>query len=258
MALVWQLLLAGQTPANLIPNAVRALHDHPEQLAKLKADDSLMPRAVEELIRWCGPTLLMIPRYAAEDVELFGTLVRQGEAVTAVVASANRDPRAYTAPDELDLTRHAPARATSASATAPTSASVPHSPRSRPRWPSRPCWPATPASPSPTRPAPPTPAPGAWPRSAPPSERGSNARTRCPSVRWGSAEVPVASRPPSTRTVSPVIQAAASEARKATSAGHVLRRARAASSGTAARPAPRGRVQGVGELGLHHGRARRR
>jgi cytochrome P450 len=107
VTLVWHLVLAGQTPANLIPNAVRALHEHPEQLAALRADDSLMPRAVEELIRWCGPTLLTIPRYATEDVELFGTLVRQGEAVTAVVASANRDPRAYPAPDELDLTRPA-------------------------------------------------------------------------------------------------------------------------------------------------------
>ncbi|MEO6085730.1 MAG: cytochrome P450 [Umezawaea sp.] len=105
VTLVWQLVLAGQTPANLIPNAVHALHDHPDQLARLRADDSLMPRAVEELIRWCGSTLLTIPRYATEDVELFGTLVHKGEAVTAVVAAANRDPRAFTAPDELDITR---------------------------------------------------------------------------------------------------------------------------------------------------------
>ncbi len=105
VTLVWHLVLAGQTPANLIPNAVLALHDHPDQLAALRADDSLMPRAVEELIRWSGPTLLAIPRYATEDVELFGTLVHKGDAVTAVVAAANHDPRAFTAPDELDLTR---------------------------------------------------------------------------------------------------------------------------------------------------------
>jgi cytochrome P450 len=105
VTLVWHLVLAGQTPASLIPNAVRALHDHPDQLARLRADESLTPRAVEELIRWCGPALLTIPRYATEDVELFGELVRKGDAVTAVVASANRDPRAYSSPDELDITR---------------------------------------------------------------------------------------------------------------------------------------------------------
>ena len=105
VTLVWHLVLAGQTPSNLIPNAVRALFSHPEQLAKLRADESLMPRAVEELIRWCGPALLSIPRYATEDVELFGEVVRKGEAVTAVVAATNRDPRAHDEPDELDVTR---------------------------------------------------------------------------------------------------------------------------------------------------------
>ncbi|MEU6036511.1 cytochrome P450 [Actinomadura sp. NPDC047616] len=66
-----------------------------------------MPRAVEELIRWCGPTLLTIPRYAREDVYLCGVAVRKGEPVTVSVAAANRDPRAFEDPDRLDVTREA-------------------------------------------------------------------------------------------------------------------------------------------------------
>ena len=107
VTLVWHLVLAGQTPTNLIANAVEALLTHPDQLAALRADPGLMPRAVEELIRWCGPTLLTIPRYAREDVELCGTLVPKGEPVTAAIASANRDPRAFADPDRLDLARPA-------------------------------------------------------------------------------------------------------------------------------------------------------
>jgi cytochrome P450 len=107
VTLVWHLVIAGQTPTNLIANAVAALLSHPGQLAALRDDTGLMPRAVEELIRWCGPTLLSIPRHAREDVELYGTPVRKGEAVTAAVAAVNRDPRAFADPDRLDIGRAA-------------------------------------------------------------------------------------------------------------------------------------------------------
>lgn len=105
VTLVWHLVLAGQTPANLIANAVVALLTHPGQRDALLDDPDLMPGAVEELIRWCGPTLLSIPRYAREDVELCGVRVREGEAVTAAVAAANRDPRVFPDPERLDVTR---------------------------------------------------------------------------------------------------------------------------------------------------------
>ena len=85
--------------------SVGALLSHPAQLAALRADPGIMPRAVEELILWCGPTLLSIPRYAREDLELVSTTVRAGETVTAVVAAAIRDPRAFTSPDRLDIGR---------------------------------------------------------------------------------------------------------------------------------------------------------
>lgn len=105
ITLVWHLVIAGQTPGNLIANGLLALLTHPDQLAALRADPALMPRAVDELIRWCGPSLLAIPRYATEDVDLYGVRVPAGEAVTVALAAANRDPRAYADPDRLDVRR---------------------------------------------------------------------------------------------------------------------------------------------------------
>ncbi|AWS44112.1 cytochrome P450 [Streptosporangium sp. 'caverna'] len=105
VTLVWNLVLAGQTPTNLIANAVETLLRHPGQLAALREDAGLMPRAVEELTRWSGPQLLSIPRRPREDVEMFGVLIPKGEPVTASVVSANRDPRAFADPDRFDISR---------------------------------------------------------------------------------------------------------------------------------------------------------
>jgi cytochrome P450 len=105
VTLVWQLVLGGQVPANLLVNAVEALLDHPDQLAALRTDPALAPRAVEELIRWCGPQLLAFPRFTTQDVELSGVRIPRGEPVVAVIAAANRDPRAFADADRLDITR---------------------------------------------------------------------------------------------------------------------------------------------------------
>jgi cytochrome P450 len=105
ITLVWHLVLAGQTPTHLIANAVDVLLSNPSQIAALRDDLTLMPRAVEELMRWCGPQLLSIPRTARADVDLRGTLVRTGERVTVAIAAANRDPRAFTDADRLDVGR---------------------------------------------------------------------------------------------------------------------------------------------------------
>jgi cytochrome P450 len=107
VTLVLHLVLAGQTPTNLIANGVEALLTHPDQLAALRADPALAPRAVEELLRWCGPQLLATPRYAREDVEIGGVRVSKGEPVSAAIVAANHDPRAFTDPDRLDVTRPA-------------------------------------------------------------------------------------------------------------------------------------------------------
>ncbi|GIG70952.1 cytochrome P450 family protein [Phytomonospora endophytica] len=102
---VWQLLLAGQTPTNLIANAVQTLFTHPEQLALLRSKPELMPGAVEELTRFAGPQLLTVPRYSAVDAEIGGVTVPAGSPVTVALASVNRDPRVFTDPDILDVTR---------------------------------------------------------------------------------------------------------------------------------------------------------
>ncbi|MBK1786070.1 cytochrome P450 [Prauserella cavernicola] len=107
VTLVWNVVLAGQTPTNLIANGVSALFENPDQLALLRAEPGLLSGAVEELTRWQGPQLLTMPRFATQDVELAGRLVRKGDAVTVAIASVNRDPRVFADPDRLDVTRPA-------------------------------------------------------------------------------------------------------------------------------------------------------
>lgn len=105
--LAMAILIAGhETTASQIPNFVYVLLTHPEQLAALRADLDLVPRAVEEMMRYVPLGLGGgIPRYATEDVELGGVLVRAGEPVMAAIASANRDESIFSAPEQLDLTR---------------------------------------------------------------------------------------------------------------------------------------------------------
>jgi cytochrome P450 len=105
VTLVWHLVLAGQTPVNLIANAVEALLRHPDQLAILRAEPGRWPGAVEELMRFCSPQLLTTPRFAREDVEIDGQVIREGERVTAAMVAADRDPRAFPDADRLDVTR---------------------------------------------------------------------------------------------------------------------------------------------------------
>jgi cytochrome P450 len=106
VAMVLALVFAGhETTAHLIGNATVALLTHPDQLDLLRADPGLWPAAVRELMRWCGPVHILRLRYAAEDIELDGTVIRRADAVQAVVVSANFDPRVYTDPQRLDVTR---------------------------------------------------------------------------------------------------------------------------------------------------------
>ncbi|MFC4530040.1 cytochrome P450 family protein [Sphaerisporangium dianthi] len=106
VTLVLTLVLAGhETTAHLIGNGVAALLAHPGQLALLREEPALMPRAVHELMRWCGPVQGTRLRYAKEDVEIGGMPVRKGEAVMAVLVGANHDPRVFAEPGRLDITR---------------------------------------------------------------------------------------------------------------------------------------------------------
>jgi cytochrome P450 len=106
ISMITLLIFAGhETTSNLIGTGSMMLLDHPDQLEKLKADLSLVPSAVEELLRYNGPATTVGPRFATEDIELGGKLIKKGDMVIAVVKSANHDERQFADPDELDITR---------------------------------------------------------------------------------------------------------------------------------------------------------
>jgi cytochrome P450 len=106
VALTQQLLFAGHEPVmNLVGNGLAALFSHPDQLALLHERPELIADTVDELLRFDGPTARASPRYPTEDIEIAGTLVPAGSVVVVGIASANRDPRRFTEPDRLDITR---------------------------------------------------------------------------------------------------------------------------------------------------------
>jgi pimeloyl-[acyl-carrier protein] synthase len=98
-------MVGGQeTTTNLIGNGLLTLLRHPGQLEQLRADLSLMPSAVEELLRYESPSQ-QTTRLAPEDTELGGKLIRKGQTVMVVMGAANRDPERFPDPDRLDLCR---------------------------------------------------------------------------------------------------------------------------------------------------------
>ncbi|MFB6535521.1 cytochrome P450 [Streptomyces noursei] len=94
-----------ETTANLVGNGALALLSHPDQLEALRRTPELWPTAVDELVRSCGSILITQLRYATEDIDVGGQTVKAGEAVQPVVVSANRDPREFSRPECLDVTR---------------------------------------------------------------------------------------------------------------------------------------------------------
>ncbi|MGW4893346.1 cytochrome P450 family protein [Kitasatospora sp. NPDC004240] len=105
-SLAFLILFAGyENTVHLIGNAVLALLTHPDQLAALRADPTLIAGAVEEFARFDGPAPLAIRRFTREDVTVGGVVVPAGETVLLALASANRDPEQFTEPDRLDLGR---------------------------------------------------------------------------------------------------------------------------------------------------------
>jgi pimeloyl-[acyl-carrier protein] synthase len=98
-------MVGGQeTTTNLIGNGVLSLLRNPDQLQKLRGDSSLIPSAVEELLRYESPSQ-HTARLAREDVEMGGKQIRRRQAVIAVMGAANRDPERFPDPDRLDITR---------------------------------------------------------------------------------------------------------------------------------------------------------
>jgi cytochrome P450 len=95
---------AGDTTYRSTGSLLVGLLTHPGQLEALRADRSLVPRAVEEALRWDGP-LTLLTRQASRDVVLDGIEVPAGTKVDVVAGSANRDPDRYERPDEFDIHR---------------------------------------------------------------------------------------------------------------------------------------------------------
>ncbi len=106
LALAVFLLIAGnETTTNLIGNAVLALLNHPNELAKVRSDRSLVSVLVEEALRYDSPVQAFFRR-TAQDVELEGGKIPAGQNVLLLVGSANRDERQFPEPDRFDIARN--------------------------------------------------------------------------------------------------------------------------------------------------------
>ncbi|OIJ87662.1 cytochrome P450 [Streptomyces colonosanans] len=99
------LLNAGhEATVNATVNGWWALFRHPDQLAALRADHSLVPSAVEELMRYDTP-LQLFERWVLDEIEIDGTVIPRGAEIAMLFGSANHDPAVFHVPEELDLTR---------------------------------------------------------------------------------------------------------------------------------------------------------
>jgi cytochrome P450 len=93
-----------ETTTNLIGNGLLALHRQPEQWERLKADPSLVPNAVEELLRY-DSSVQLTGRVTNAEVEIGGIKIGPKESVIILLGAANRDPAQYSEPDRLDIGR---------------------------------------------------------------------------------------------------------------------------------------------------------
>lgn len=102
----WFPLVAGafDSTSSTLAGGVRALLQHPEQLRRLQDDPSLLPLAVDEMVRWVSPAVYF-RRTATADTEIHGNRIRKGDKVVLCYASANRDEEAFTDPDVFDVGR---------------------------------------------------------------------------------------------------------------------------------------------------------
>lgn len=94
----------NETTTRLIGWAGKTLSDHPDQRRALVADPSLIPNAIEEILRF-EPPAPHVGRYVARDVEIHGTTVPEGSAMLMLVGAANRDDRRFSDPDRFDVRR---------------------------------------------------------------------------------------------------------------------------------------------------------
>ena len=102
----WLLIVfaGNDTTRNTISGSVKLMSEFPDQKARMAADRSLIPNAVNEFIRMVSPVIYM-RRTATKDVEVGGQQIAEGEKVIMYFGAANRDPSVFANPDQLDITR---------------------------------------------------------------------------------------------------------------------------------------------------------
>ena len=93
-----------ETTTNLIGNGLLALHTQPDQWERLKADPSLIPNAIEELLRF-DSSVQLTGRVTNAEIEIGGVTIPAGESAIMLLGAANRDPAQYADPDRLDIGR---------------------------------------------------------------------------------------------------------------------------------------------------------
>jgi cytochrome P450 len=108
VAMMFLLLVAGhETTVNLISNGTLALLQNPAEMERLRSDPSLLPHAVEELLRYANPLNHATERFTLEPVTIGGVTIPEREWVVLVTSSANRDASRFPAADSLDVGRDA-------------------------------------------------------------------------------------------------------------------------------------------------------
>jgi pimeloyl-[acyl-carrier protein] synthase len=99
------LFVAGhETTTNLIGNGMKALFEHPAELARLRADPSLIDSAIEEILRFDSP-VHVTGRIPTTDIEIAGHRFEKGYQVVTLLAAANRDPAQFPDPHRFDIGR---------------------------------------------------------------------------------------------------------------------------------------------------------
>jgi len=105
LSFITLLLVAGnETTTNLIGNGMLALGRNPDQLDALKRNPAMLPRAIEEMLRFDGPVQSTV-RFTKEPVELGGAEIPAGAFALMIVAAADRDPAQFKEPEKFDITR---------------------------------------------------------------------------------------------------------------------------------------------------------
>ena len=97
-------MAGNETTRTAITNGLRTLLDHPDQLARLRQDRSLIPGAVEEMLRW-SPPIHHFRRTATRDVEVSGTRIEEGQKVIMWYRAANGDPSVFDDPRDFRIDR---------------------------------------------------------------------------------------------------------------------------------------------------------